>query len=621
MAVLVEMTQTKTNYLYIKLKWFRSLFYSVLVPILQIRTIAVIILLKKQAENIMGKSEELSIKNLDSISIDGQNYYLSGNKMSGGSSIVYDLTKGKEEPCYVIKICTKVNALSRFEKEISFLKSYKKRDLVKVVTDGSIKYEKGNETTLYRYYVMEKCVPFYVVLKNEKSPLKKLRYYLQLCQSVRNIHLLDIIHRDIKPDNILFNKRINRVVLCDFGIAHFPDFNITKKGERLANANYCAPEQRKKNCRILDKGTDIYAMGLILNEIFTDEIPNGSNYKRISDVYPFLGEIDHIVSRMIQANIDDREKDINTIIYDLQQFISKFKRYKKKQAAFLLSGQKKNAKNRAIADQFLNDYYAIVYFSNAGYDINNINIHYHSNIHCRISTEDRQGELILAKIQDIVQKMFNYESSSAVYNMKEDWELCSEDIFRKMIAYLAPYEHLKMINSFNILHSFGVLKDYHAIEVLSKVEEEVDKIKQIMVDAPIIYLFKLMKELMVNPSFNLVGLNIIPIFTKSSPKLQDEELFCKKDLELEDLKNRIQHVLKSASMVFDENRYTLILTHSSDYVLLEKLCACYATKLKEDDVFRVDIEDMLSAAVKRGRRTIMELSEYDVRYVLNKVIP
>ena len=103
--------------------------------------------------------------------------------------------------------------------------------------------------------------------------------------------------------------------------------------------------------------------------------------------------------------------------------------------------------------------------------------------------------------------------------------------------------------------------------------------------------------------------------------MQDEELFCKKDLELEDLKNRIQHVLKSASMVFDENRYTLILTHSSDYVLLEKLCACYATKLKEDDVFRVDIEDMLLAAVKRGRRTIMELSEYDVRYVLNKVIP
>lgn len=75
-------------------------------------------------------------------------------------------------------------------------------------------------------------------------------------------------HRDLKPENILHDPIENRLVVSDFGIAHFTAELMhtlveTKLAERLANFHYAAPEQRRPG-GLVDHRADIYALGLIL---------------------------------------------------------------------------------------------------------------------------------------------------------------------------------------------------------------------------------------------------------------------------------------------------------------------------------------------------------------------
>jgi serine/threonine protein kinase len=84
----------------------------------------------------------------------------------------------------------------------------------------------------------------------------------------------------------------------------------------LANFQYAAPEQRTRGKKI-DKRADIYALGLILNELFTAELAHGTNYKTIASVandYPYL---DSLVEKMLQQDPTSRYNDIDEIKKEL----------------------------------------------------------------------------------------------------------------------------------------------------------------------------------------------------------------------------------------------------------------------------------------------------------------
>ncbi|MEE9337627.1 MAG: protein kinase [Methylococcaceae bacterium] len=127
----------------------------------------------------------------------------------------------------------------------------------------------------------------------------------------------DVVHRDLKPENILYRNSMSDVVLADFGIAEFGEEDLytaveTKDGTRLANFQYAAPEQRVRGGKI-GKETDIYSLGLIINEIFTGELALGKNHKNIGDYSKQYQYLDSIVERMLQQNISDRYSDISEV--------------------------------------------------------------------------------------------------------------------------------------------------------------------------------------------------------------------------------------------------------------------------------------------------------------------
>lgn len=114
------------------------------------------------------------------------------------------------------------------------------------------------------------------------------------------MHEQDIVHRDIKPENILVDGENRRLVLADFGIAHFKDSSLTQKRDLLANRNYQAPERMaKKDARGIGKPADVFAIGLIIIEAFTKQNSRCAQHRRVGDIHPFLSNLDLLVERMM----------------------------------------------------------------------------------------------------------------------------------------------------------------------------------------------------------------------------------------------------------------------------------------------------------------------------------
>jgi serine/threonine protein kinase len=149
------------------------------------------------------------------------------------------------------------------------------------------------------------------------DPGDVIRYFAQLLDGVECAHLKNVVHRDLKPENVLYDQTTDRLVLADFGIAHFSEDELftailTKDNERLANHRYAAPEQETRGLTV-DKRADIFALGLILNEMFTGEIPKGSGYKTIEGVSSEYMYLDAIVDHMIRQSPGERPSDIEDV--------------------------------------------------------------------------------------------------------------------------------------------------------------------------------------------------------------------------------------------------------------------------------------------------------------------
>src|SRR4030066_2263080 len=91
-----------------------------------------------------------------------------------------------------------------------------------------------------------------------------------MSRSLLMAHKSNLIHRDIKPQNILVTTE-GEVKVTDFGIAKSLSTDITKTLNIMGTAHYISPEQARGE--ILDHRTDIYSMGIVLYEMLTADVP------------------------------------------------------------------------------------------------------------------------------------------------------------------------------------------------------------------------------------------------------------------------------------------------------------------------------------------------------------
>jgi len=238
----------------------------------------------------------------------------------GGSGRVYAAQSGNDKPVAVKCLSPeRINSerLKRFKNELTFCQSQRHPNIVGVIDAGII-------------FTKEVKCPFYVMPKYAGTlrdfmkvirPEHALQVFNQILDGIEAAHLSGVWHRDIKPENILWDKLNGSVALADFGIAHFEEEEIytaveTKISSRMANFQYSSPEQRMRGATV-DQRSDIFSLGLILNELYTGHIPQGTGYQRIGSVVKELGYLDEIVETLIRQKPQDRPSSVREIKKEL----------------------------------------------------------------------------------------------------------------------------------------------------------------------------------------------------------------------------------------------------------------------------------------------------------------
>jgi len=165
----------------------------------------------------------------------------------------------------------------------------------------------------------------------ELSLIEKIDILLQIVDALQAVHELDIIHRDVKPQNILVDKDLN-VKIVDFGIARIGNLEgLTDTGEVMGTPEYMAPEQIRKK---LDIRSDIYSLGIVSYEFLTGKLPFSgdtpigvlmahlkTNPPPPRTIKPGLDpELERIVLKCLEKAPEARYQTMNELAADLKKY-------------------------------------------------------------------------------------------------------------------------------------------------------------------------------------------------------------------------------------------------------------------------------------------------------------
>ena len=159
------------------------------------------------------------------------------------------------------------DAVKRFNREAKAVTSLSHPNIVSI-------YDVENEGEFY-YLILEYVEGMTLkdyMIKNPRIPIETIVHIAkQIAEGLSHAHQNGIIHRDIKPQNILMNENLT-CKITDFGIARaYGDTTLTQTNQMLGTVYYLSPEQARGN--VATAQSDIYSLGILIFEMITGQIP------------------------------------------------------------------------------------------------------------------------------------------------------------------------------------------------------------------------------------------------------------------------------------------------------------------------------------------------------------
>ncbi|AVQ47244.1 Stk1 family PASTA domain-containing Ser/Thr kinase [Clostridium botulinum] len=238
----------------------------------------------------------------------GNRYELLEKVGEGGMATVYKAKCHYLNRFVAIKIlkdqfCSDKEFVEKFKREATSVASLSDNNIVNI-------YDVGSENNIH-YIVMEyvdgKTLKELIVEKGKIEPKETVRISKQIASALVCAHRNNIIHRDIKPHNILVTKE-GIIKVTDFGIAKASNSaTITNSSKVMGSAHYFSPEQAKGG--FVDSRTDIYSLGIVMYEMLVGKVPfDGES--------PVSVAVKHIQNEVVAPKeIDDKiPESLNSVV-------------------------------------------------------------------------------------------------------------------------------------------------------------------------------------------------------------------------------------------------------------------------------------------------------------------
>jgi len=262
-------------------------------------------------------------------------YKVLGVLAKGGMGVVYRAIHPSLKRYVVIKKMTARNRAGngeRFKKEAQILLDLQSPYIVHLFDYFT---EEG-----YRYMVEELVdgqALDNLIKKQVSLPTPVAMLIMQdACFALKYAHSKNIVHRDIKPGNILISKR-GEIKLADFGIASDQEDTITQTGTSLGTPAYMPPEQWEDSAHVTNTA-DIYALGIMLYEMLTGSKPYPGTFsvetlntikkgkyinpRKIDSSIP--KEVCRLIRKMIKPKSKNRYQSVEDVIVEVKKYLKHY---------------------------------------------------------------------------------------------------------------------------------------------------------------------------------------------------------------------------------------------------------------------------------------------------------